>query len=255
MELIILGSGTSVPHPKRAAAANWLETSGGSLLLDIGPDTSHRMAQEGLEWPALDAVWISHFHLDHLGGLTPLLFGLRWAPQVRERKKPLRIFGPRGTRQLLDAFDQANNYRLRQQCFPIEIIEVDPGDRFEVLPGVHAQTLSTPHTQESLSLRVTDRSGASLVYTSDTGYTAELAPFALRVDLLLIECSYYRAKAISKHLELKEAMQIASLAKPKKVVLTHLYSDWDGLDVAAEASKFWTGTIIEARDGLRLQIH
>ena len=33
MQLVVLGSGTSVPHPERAAAAHWLQTRGGSLLL------------------------------------------------------------------------------------------------------------------------------------------------------------------------------------------------------------------------------
>jgi ribonuclease BN (tRNA processing enzyme) len=69
MKLTVLGSGTSVPHPDRASAAHWLDTPAGSLLLDISTDAAHRMAQERLDWPNLDAIWVSHFHLDHLGGL------------------------------------------------------------------------------------------------------------------------------------------------------------------------------------------
>ena len=73
MKLTILGSGTSVPHPQRTSPANWLETSKGTVLLDCGSDAPHRMAEEQLDWPNLDAIWISHFHLDHIGGLTPFL--------------------------------------------------------------------------------------------------------------------------------------------------------------------------------------
>ena len=92
MQLVVLGSGTSVPHPERAAAAHWLQAKGGSLLLDISPAAIHRMAQERLDWVNLDAIWVSHFHLDHVGGLAPFLFGTKHAPQTHARRC-LRFFG------------------------------------------------------------------------------------------------------------------------------------------------------------------
>lgn len=254
MKLIILGSGTSVPHPRRASAANWLETGSGSLLLDASGDAPHRMAQESLDWPALDSIWVSHFHLDHLGGLAPFLFGLKWAPQVRARTRPLKVVGPVGIKRLLKTFDQSSHYRLFEQSFLIEVIEVESGAHFEILPGLKTETFSTPHTPESLAIRLTDSDGASLVYTSDTGYSEELAAFARDVGLLLLECSYHRNKGVDKHLELNEALQIARLANAKRVVLTHLYAEWDRLDLVAEAGRLWAGEVIEATDGLRLEI-
>src|SRR5437773_4007775 len=146
MKLIVLGSGTSAPHPQRCSAGYWLETDHGSLLLDISADVPHRMAQEGLDWPNLDAIWISHFHLDHLGGLAPFLFGTRWAPHTRNRRKPLKIFGPSGLTRLVSTINDAANYKLLEQCFPVEIIEVSAGDEFQILPELQAATLSTPHT-------------------------------------------------------------------------------------------------------------
>ena len=110
MKLTILGSGTSVPHPQRTSPANWLETSKGTVLLDCGGDAPHRMAEEQLDWPNLDAIWISHFHLDHIGGLTPFLWGTKWAPQTQNRTKPLRIYGPAGLRHLIDAVNESNNF-------------------------------------------------------------------------------------------------------------------------------------------------
>src|SRR5215210_4168500 len=108
--LVVLGSGTSVPHPQRASTAHWLECGGGSLLLDCSAAAVHRMAQEGLDWVNLDAIWVSHFHLDHVGGLAPFLFGTKHAPQTQVRRKPLTVYGPHGLDKLFRAFDWANDY-------------------------------------------------------------------------------------------------------------------------------------------------
>ncbi len=254
MKLIVLGSGTSVPHPARASAAHWLETSGGTLLLDISADAAHRMAQEQLDWPNLAAIWVSHFHLDHLGGLPAFLFGLKWAPQTENRTKPLPIFGPAGLQRIMQTISDSNQYKLFEQAFPIEIVEVPASGKCEILPGVIAQTFPTPHTDESLGLRLNDGSSKSFVYTSDTGFSENLVPFANRVDLLLMECSFRRNKRVQKHLELADAMKLAELCSPGRVVLTHLYPEWDGVDIEAEARQLWPGETIAAFDGLRLEI-
>jgi len=254
MRLTILGSGTSVPHAERASAAHWLDTSSGAVLLDVSADAAHRMAQEQLDWPNLDAIWVSHFHLDHLGGLPTFLFGSKWAPQTQNRTKPLRIFGGAGLQRIIETISSSNNYPLLEQPFPLEFVEVQPDAEFEIVPGVVARTLSTPHTDESLALRLTDDAAKSLVYTSDTGVSDDLAPFASAVDLLLMECSFRRNKPVQKHLELADAMQIAEKCNPRKVVLTHLYPEWDGVDLEAEARALWPGETIAAFDGLRLEI-
>jgi ribonuclease BN (tRNA processing enzyme) len=254
MQVTILGSGTSVPHPERASSAHWVQTSGGSLLLDMSAAAPHRMAEEKLDWVNLDAIWISHFHLDHIGGVSPFLFGTKYAPQTQSRRKQLTIFGGDGLEQLLRRFDEANDYKLFKQPFPIEIREVGPDVEFEILPGIQAKTMATPHTTESLALRITDDAGRSIVYTSDTGYSEALAAFALNADLLLMECSFFRDKPVEKHLELREAMRLAELSYAKKVILTHLYPEWDGIDLAAEARKLWGGETVEARDGLRVEV-
>ena len=127
------------------------------------------MAQEGCDWVNLDAVWISHFHLDHCGGLAPFLFGTKHAPETQGRTKPMHIFGPAGLRNLIETFDSAYDYGLFNQPFPLEIVEVGAGKKFEVA-GLSASVFSTPHSEESLSFRFDAVVGLSLVYTYDTGY-------------------------------------------------------------------------------------
>ena len=258
MKIVILGSGTSVPHPERASAGFWLETETGSLLLDCGADAAHRMAVENLDWPNLNAIWISHLHLDHCGGLASFLFGTKRAPQTQPRRQPLTIFGCQGIRKLLKAVDEAHNYGLFEQAFPMELHEISideiPKEEFEILPHLRARVFSTPHTKESLAIRLTDQHGASLVYSSDTIFSEDLASFARGTDLLILECSFWRNKPTAKHLELAEAMRLARLAEPRKLILTHLYPEWDGIDLESKARELWPGQTIAARDGLRLEI-
>jgi ribonuclease BN (tRNA processing enzyme) len=189
-----------------------------------------------------------------MGGLTPFLFGLKWAPQTQDRTKPLRIFGPEGLRRIIEAVNNSNNYRLFEQSFPVEIVEVEPDGDFQILPGIVANTLSTPHTPESLALRLNDEDSKLFVYTSDTGFSEDLVQFAKHADLLLMECSYRRNKPVQKHLELADAMRLAHACAARQLVLTHLYSEWDNIDLAAEARLLWSGETIEAKDGLRLEI-
>ena len=255
MKFIVLGSGTSVPHAQRSSSGYWIETSGGTLLLDCSAAVIHRMAQENLDWANLDAIWISHFHLDHVGGLAPFLFGTKYAPQTQSRTKPLKIFGAAGLRELLEKFDAANDYNLFKQSFPIKIIEIKQHERFELLPGLEAVAFKTRHTIESHAIRIFDKNNKTIVYSADTGFTKSLGEFARNADLFVCECSFFKDKPTENHLELAEAMFLARYGKPKRIMLTHLYPQWDGIDLQAEAEKFSPMCeVIEAKDGLRLDL-
>ncbi len=253
MKLTVLGSGSSVPHPKRSSSGYWLETENGTLLLDCSASVIHRMAEENLDWANLDSIWISHFHLDHIGGLAPFLFALKYAPQTQSRTKPLKIFGAEGLRKLLEKFNDAGSYNLFKQLFPLEIIEIETFEKFEILPNVEAVAIKTPHTDESHAICLR-KGGKSLVYTADTGMTMVLGDVAKNVDLFICECSFVKNKPIELHIELAEGMHLARFAKPKKMLLTHFYPEWDEVDFAKEVEKFTLMCdVIEAKDGLQIE--
>lgn len=255
MKFIVLGSGTSVPHVKRSSSAYWIETENGSILLDCSASAIHRMAQENLDWANLDSIWISHFHLDHVGGLAPFLFGTKHASDTQKREKPLKIFGAKGLQKLIKSFDEAGEYNLFKQPFPIEITEVEPLEKFEILPATEAVSLDTPHTDESRAIHIRRRADKTLVYTADTGFTKTLGAFARNVDLLVMECSFFKNKPVEKHLELAEAMYLVRYAKPKKTILSHLYPEWDAVNFEREVAQFSPPSceVIEAKDGLRIE--
>ncbi len=207
------------------------------------------MAQEGLDWAGLDAIWISHFHLDHCGGLAPFLFSLKHAPGTRDRKKPLKILGAAGLGSLIDAFDAANDYRLLEQRFPIEVVEVDALDAFDILPGIEAVAAKTPHTAESYAIHIRD-DDHTLIFTSDTGFEPALAALANQASLFILECSFVRNKPVEKHLELAEAIHLIRKARPQRAMLTHFYPEWDDVDFETEVGRSEPMCeVIEAVDG------
>lgn len=254
MKLTVLGSGGSIPHPHRSSSGFWLETGSGSVLLDCSGAIPLRMAQENLDWPNLDAIWISHFHIDHCAGLLPFLAGVKHADKAKGRVKPLNIFGPVGIEKLLADFDGVNNYRLFEQPFPLKIIEVEPLEKFDILPGVEAVAMQTPHTDESHAIHLRDREGKTMVYSADTGFSEVIAAFATGVDLFVLECTFIRDKPVQKHLELAEAIFLIRKAHPKRSMLTHFYPEWDNVNFGDEVRKIdSTCDVIEAKDGLVIE--
>ncbi len=254
MKLTVLGSGTSIPNPRRSSSGYWLETTRGTVVLDFSASVPLRMAQEGLDWANLDAIWISHFHLDHCAGIAPFLAGTKHEAAIKTRKKKLRIFGPAGIRELIASFD-AHNYRLLEQPFPVEIIEIEHLEKFDILPGVEAVACKTPHTDESHAIHLRDCDGKTLVYSADTGFDELIATFANGVDLFILECTFVHDKPKLKHLELAEAIYLVRKSKCKQAMLTHFYPEWDSVDFSSEVMKVdSSSTAIQAYDGLGLEI-
>ncbi|HEX8290001.1 MAG TPA: MBL fold metallo-hydrolase [Pyrinomonadaceae bacterium] len=255
MNLTVLGSGTAVPHPHRSSSGYWLETENSSVLLDCSASIVHRMAQEDLDWANLDAIWISHLHFDHIGGIAPFLFGTKNAPETQERTKPLKIFGAKDLKETIGLFDEASGGKLFKQPFPVEVLEIEPLEKFSITPDLEAVAMKTPHTDESFAVHLRDKSDKTLVYSGDTGFDVTVATLARNADLFLLECSFVKNKPTEKHLELAEAIHLIRYAKPKRAVLTHFYAEWDNVDFQKEVAEFSPlCEVLEARDGLRLEI-
>src|SRR5919206_1180147 len=78
VKLIVVGSSPAWPNPGGAQSGYLLESSG-RLLLDCGPGVLPRL-REAEGWPRIEAIAITHFHLDHWGDLVPWVWGLQFGP-------------------------------------------------------------------------------------------------------------------------------------------------------------------------------
>src|SRR5262245_12128452 len=79
VRLSVIGSSPAWPNPGGAHSGYLLESGEDRLLLDCGPGVLGRL-REREEWPRVDAIAITHFHLDHWGDLVPWVWGSAFGP-------------------------------------------------------------------------------------------------------------------------------------------------------------------------------
>jgi len=113
------GTAGSVPSPRRGLPALFVRYGGERILIDCGEGTQRQlMRSSGLV--DLTDIFITHLHLDHWLGLPGLLKSL----DLRDRERPLQIYGPPGLAEVMAAMRRVYGklgYRL-------EIVELEPDD-------------------------------------------------------------------------------------------------------------------------------
>ena len=73
MKIHLLGTGAGNPSPTRYNSCAVLETAGGLYMIDAGGPTMGLMRRAGLDPAQLKAVFVSHMHEDHFGGISSIL--------------------------------------------------------------------------------------------------------------------------------------------------------------------------------------
>jgi len=250
-ELVVVGCGTVVPEPDRGASSYFVRIGGTSALFDCGPGAVQALARLDLPWASLDHLIVTHFHADHVGALPGLLFAFKHG-LYQPRSKPLRIVGPTGTVSFLDRLADAYGDFVRDPGFPLEVDEIAPdGERF-LSEDLRLRAHKTPHTDESLAYRL-DTRDASFGYSGDSGPTRSLGPFMSRCAVLLCECSLGDEDVGDNHLSPSRVAEIASGARPRELILTHVYPHLrSGADVAELVrAAGYDGPIRVAAEGLR----
>lgn len=121
IRLTFLGTGAAVPSVERNVSALMLEREGEAFLFDCGEGTQRQMMRYAVGFTLAD-VFITHFHADHTLGIPGLLRTMG----LQGRTAPLTLHGPPGARRTLGDLVTLGMERPK---FPVEIIELAPGDR------------------------------------------------------------------------------------------------------------------------------
>jgi ribonuclease BN (tRNA processing enzyme) len=232
----VLGSGDAFGSGGRLQTCFLLCAGEERVLIDCGATALVAMHRYGIEPSAIDAVFLSHLHGDHFGGLPFLLLEAQF---ISRRQRPLTVLGPPGTRERVRASQEvlfpgssATSWR-----FPLSFVEIAPlaSERYGGI-GVTAHPVEHPSGAPAYALRLTcgDR---VIAYSGDTAWTEQLVEVSRASDLLIVECYASKPNA-NHHLDFRTLSRRRDELGAKRVLLTHMsaemlrHSPGDGWETA-----------------------
>ena len=219
MKLVILGTGTAIPRIERNSSAYLVMTKGLNILVDAGPAVMRRLLEKGFDVDDIDVVIITHFHVDHTADLPTFFFACNYGKVARE--KPLTIIGGRGITRFYGGLRNVYPW-IEPKTYDLTVKPLV--NQSQVYNGITITTAPVKHNPESIAVRLDEK--RSLTFSGDTDFSQNLIRLADRSDLLVAECAFPERK-VKGHLNLEALDKIVQKAMPKRVLLTHLYPEWD----------------------------
>jgi ribonuclease Z len=121
LSVTFLGTSASIPTIDRNVAGLAVQREGETLLFDCGEGNQRQMMRYGVGFTFRE-IFFTHYHADHMLGVTGLLRTLG----LQDRSAPVLLYGPKWAQRVLGA---AISLGIERNKFPVEILEVKPGDR------------------------------------------------------------------------------------------------------------------------------
>lgn len=219
MKVKLLGTGTCVPSLHRGSSSYLVQTQDFNILVDVGPSVVRRLLEYGFTTRDVDIIILTHFHVDHTADFSTFLFASNY--DVEPRTKRLVVVAGTGLREFYKGLLAVYPW-LDPKSYEISFHEMPEGSFKE--GGLILTTAPMIHNDESIGVRIDEQK--SVAFSGDTDYTQNLIELAREIDLLIVECSFPDKKA-NGHLNLATLHKVVDQAKPKRVILSHLYPDWD----------------------------
>jgi ribonuclease BN (tRNA processing enzyme) len=212
VRLTVIGSSPAWPNPG-SAQSGYLVEGGGKLLLDCGPGVLGRLRENGSQ---VDAIAITHWHLDHWGDLVPWAWLNAYGPENHRLHCAVWV-PPNGIEELTTFASHWGNEGMFDEAFDLH--EYQGNVRTEIA-GFELEAHRLPHyTVEAYGFRVSEGEKL-LAYSGDSAPTPELAELARGADLFVCEATLLdggRDGVPRGHLSAEEALAAAD----GPVLLTH----------------------------------
>jgi ribonuclease BN (tRNA processing enzyme) len=248
VKVTVLGCSGSVPGPDSPASGYLVEAEGYRLVLDMGHGAFGAL-QKYVQPSEVDAIVISHLHADHCIDLTAYIVSLRYGGAGYACAGPegrIPLIGVPGTRDRLEAaYDPLARKLSLHELFTF----ATPADTPELGPFTLAYApMNHPTPTNAIRVQCGDR---SLVYSADTGESAELVTLAQGADVLLCEASIAPGQELIPGLHMTGAMagEHADKAGVDRLIVTHV-PPWNSVQVAAdEAAAAFHGPVEAAHPG------
>lgn len=234
--ITLLGTGTCQIEHERRASSVLLELDGLPILFDCGHGVVQRLLEAGVRHDRLEHVILSHFHPDHVSDLISLMQAGAWS-QRDPRSTDLHIYGPHGTRLLIDGLmDLFGPTSFSQPSYQVRVHEITH-DSFSI--GQHHFDFIDLPPANNHGLRFTWH-GKCYAITGDSHFQEQEIYFLRNVDLAIID---------SGHLSDEEIVELAVQSQARVIVCSHLYRELDIGRLQKQALEAgYKGTMIAGRD-------
>lgn len=245
MKITLLGTSACTPQLSRANTSVLVEHER-IFLVDCGGETPRQIIKAGYGLNDVDVILISHFHGDHLSGISVMLKSL----ELSGRRKKLTIYGPSNVEKVIRSLmDISFPGFFTELPFALEFVEISESKLDDDLFASGAR-----HGAETYSFRIGD-----VTYSADTAPYDELVELARGSEILIHDSSVAspleRAANEHGHSSARQAGVVAKSARVRELVLVHIESTYEGKEdeLLRDASKEFDGEISVGRDFMVLE--
>ncbi len=221
------------PYPKggKSTSCYMLEHEGKNIIIELGCGALSKVLEK-LRIADIDAVFLSHLHADHMGDMLTLRYALKASKVSGEIEEPIPVYLP--------AKPEPESQMLSSN--PMMDTRFIDDDMNTQLFGLNISFAFMPHPYPSYAMKF-EAEGKTFVYSGDTKENDRLAPFAKDADLFLMEAALLEkdVHSSSAHLSAVEAGKIGKQSGAKKMLVTHLFPNYDPEDVLEEVRRSYKG--------------
>lgn len=149
MRVVFLGTGGTYPCTERNVMAIAVQLGRDVLLLDCGEGTQRQFMRSNVSFMSTRWIFITHYHGDHFLGLP----GLIQSMNLNDRKRPIDIYGPAGTTELMKPLLTAGYFAPGYEIFTHDL---KPGDKVD-LEGFSVTAAKADHTVPTLAYAINEK--------------------------------------------------------------------------------------------------
>lgn len=238
LSVTVLGCDGSYPGPGGAGSGYLISCEGTHVWLDAGPGTLANL-QRHIPLEAIDAVVVTHEHVDHWSDLEHLAVACHYIVE----RPPVPLYCET---------DLTSSMRVGPASRALAWSRIGPGTRLDI--GATTFTFSrTDHSVDTLAVRV-DGAGRSLGYSADSGPGWGLSQLGPGLGLAFCEATFLSDREGSlPHMSARQAGINARQAGVRRLVLTHLWARVDRDAARHEAEAAFDGPVEMAEIGKRFE--
>jgi ribonuclease BN (tRNA processing enzyme) len=249
--ITILGGAAAGTNPGQGCSGILVRSGDLSFVLDFGPGVLPELKKH-IDYRDLDAVLITHLHLDHTLDLGALRFALAYSPIPAKRRVPLWM--PPGGIEFLKKFGSAFDDPDEELDFfdhTFLIIEYEP-TRAVAVGDARIRFHRTVHGLPCWAMRVSIPGVPDFFFTGDSGPTSNLAIPARGCGVLVCESGTLEGEI--GHMTPVQAGQLATDAGVSTMVLTHLWEEFGFETYRERAASTFSGELLIAKPGLTVEL-